>query len=71
MFFLGLRVLKSNEDNVHLKLLDIYKKLMTYSTFEYYRGDRLYNKTFRSYFYFYEQNYNKYKRKINHHNFSK
>lgn len=71
MVFLGLRVLKSSEDAVHLKLLDVYKKLMTYSTFEYYRGDRLYNKTFRSYFYFYEQNYNEYKRKINHHSFSK
>lgn len=68
MFFLGLSVLKSNEDTIHLKLLDIYKKLMTTSPFQYYKGDILYNKTFRSYFYFYEQNYNQFKRKINHHN---
>ena len=68
MIFLGFRVLKSDEDAVHLKLLNIYKKLMTTSPFQYYRGDILYNKTFKSYYYFYEQNYNQHKRRINHHN---
>lgn len=69
MFFFGLSCLKTDERRVHEELLELYRKLGTTSTFKFkYRGDELYDKVFRSYFYFYENNYNEYKRQIHHHN---
>jgi len=68
MFFFGLRCLKKDEPIVNQKLLKIYRELMTSSPFEFdILNHRLYNKTFRSYFYFYDRNYNQYKRQIHHH----
>lgn len=69
MFFLGIRCLKNEEELIHKKLLEIYRKLGTTSAFSFdIWNHQLYNKTFSSYFFFYEQNYNQYKRKINNHN---
>ncbi|NMN36535.1 MULTISPECIES: hypothetical protein [unclassified Pedobacter] len=69
MFFFGLRCLKKDEPIVIQKLLKIYRELMTSSPFEFdILNHRLYNKTFRSYFYFYDRNYNQYRRQIHHHN---
>ncbi|KIA95936.1 hypothetical protein OC25_05165 [Pedobacter kyungheensis] len=71
MFFFGLRCLKKDEPIINQKLLKIYRELMTSSPFEFdILNHRLYNKTFRSYFYFYDRNYNPHKRQIHHHNLS-
>jgi len=51
--FLGVSCLKTDEHRVHEELLELYRKLDTTSTFTfYYSGGELYNKVFRSYFYF-------------------
>ncbi|WP_343589490.1 hypothetical protein [Flavobacterium sp.] len=67
MFFFGIRCLKKDDFIVAEKLLNIYIKLGTSSPFSFdIHNNVLYNKVFRSYFYFYEDNYNTYKRQINH-----
>jgi len=69
MFFFGLSCLKTDERRIHEDLLELYRKLNTTSTFNFcYRGGELYNKVFRSYFYFYENVYNADKRQLHHHN---
>lgn len=66
MFFFGIRCLKKDDLIVAEKLLKIYKKLGTSSTFSFdIHNNSLYNKVFKSYFYFYDNNYNSHKRQIN------
>ena len=68
MFYFGIRCLKKDDLIIAEKLLKIYKKLKTSSPFSFdIYSNQLYNKVFRSYFYHYENNYNKTKRQINHH----
>jgi len=69
MFFLGIRCKKTDEIVVHGKLLNIYRLLKTSSAFSFdIINHQLYEKVFRSYFYFYNDNYNQHKRQLNHHN---
>jgi hypothetical protein len=69
MFYIGISCLKADEKEIHEILLNIYRVLKTHSLFTFGIGTYiLYNKVFRSYFYFYENNYNEYKRKMYHHN---
>lgn len=69
MFGFGIRCHVNQDDEIMQKLLSIYRQLQTASDFSYDRRiRRLYNNTFRSYFYFYHNNYNKHKRQLNHHN---
>ena len=68
MFYFGIRCLKKDELIVLEKLIEIYRKLKTSSPFSFdIHSNQLYNKVFRSYFYFYENNYNENKRQINYH----
>lgn len=68
MFLFGISCKKTMEDLVLQMLLKIYRKIMTSSPFSYdIFNNKLYSNTFRSWEYFYERNYNEYKRKINHH----
>lgn len=69
MFFLGISFNINDEKIIFEKILDIYRKLNTSSPFSFdLRNKNLYNKVFRSYFYFYGNSYNKYKRQLVHHN---
>ncbi|MEN2415569.1 hypothetical protein [Flavobacterium mesophilum] len=66
MFLFGIRCLKKDDLIVAEKLLKIYKKLGTSSPFSFdIHNNRLYNKVFNSYFYFYDNNYDTRKRQIN------
>lgn len=68
MFYLGISCTKIQEEIVHDKLLKIYKKLKTSSPFVYdIWNKQLYNMVFRSYFYFYGNEYNVEKRQLKHH----
>jgi hypothetical protein len=68
MFYFGIRCLKKDDLSIAQKLLEIYRKLKTSSPFSFdIYSNQLYNKVFRSYFYFYENNYNINKRHLNHH----
>jgi hypothetical protein len=72
MFFLGISCRRDDEPQIHEILLNIYRKLKTTSPFSFdIWNKKLYNKVFRSYFYFYENNYNSDKRQMHHHNLKK
>ncbi len=69
MFFFGLSCRCEQEKMIHELLLDIYRKVLTSSAFSFdMRNHPLYDKTFRSYSYFYEGNYDENKVQLNHHN---
>ena len=69
MFFLGISCKRADEPKVHELLLKIFKKLKTTSPFSFdIWNHQLYDKVFRSYFYFYNNDYNAYKRQMHHHN---
>lgn len=69
MFFFGLSFNINDESTVFEKIMAIYKKLRIVTPLCYdLQNKNLYNKVFRSYFYFYENRYNKYKRQLLHHN---
>jgi len=71
MFFFGLSCKLENEKMIHEMLLAIYRKLQTASAFSFDRLNHpLYDKTFRSYSYFYVGNYDENKVQLNHHNLS-
>lgn len=68
IFYLGISCTIQQDDIICDKLRNIYKKLKTTSPFTYDRlNNVLYNKVFRSYFYFYDNEYNSNKRQLNHH----
>ena len=69
MFFIGLSINIKDEGVVLEKIMNIYRKLNICSPLSYdIKNKTLYNKVFRSYFYFYGNSYNKYKRQLLHHN---
>lgn len=69
MFFLGISCKRDDEPQIHELLVNIYRKLQTTSPFSFdIWNHQLYNKVFRSYFYFYDNDYNAYKRQMHHHN---
>ena len=69
MFFLGISCKRKKEPQIHEMLLNIYRKLKTTSPFSFDMwSNQLYNKVFKSYFYFYENNYSISKRQMHHHN---
>lgn len=69
MFFLGISCKRTDEPRIHELLLNVYRKLKTTSPFRFdIRNHPLYDKVFRSYFYFYDNNYNAHKRQMHHHN---
>ena len=71
MFFLGISCRSEDEKTIHEMLLNIYRKLGTASSFKFnILNHELYNKTFRSFFYFYKDDYNQYKRQMYHHGLS-
>jgi|GEM_PF-2253527 len=69
MFFFGLSCKPEDEKMIHEMLLDIYRRLQTSSAFSFDMLNKpLYNKTFRSYTYFYQGNYDENRPRLNHHN---
>ena len=69
MFFFGLSCKLEDEKMIHEMLLDIYRRLQTSSAFSFDMLNKpLYNKTFRSYTYFYQGNYDENRPRLNHHN---
>lgn len=72
MFFLGISCLKSEEPIIHEMLLNIYRRLGTASPFHFdIWNKRLYNNVFKSYSYFYNNNYHEDKRQMKHHTLGK
>jgi hypothetical protein len=69
MFFLGISCNKRDEKIVHELLVTLYKKIGTTSPFTFTnQAENLYNKVFRSYHHFYDNDYNERKRQLHHHN---
>jgi len=69
IFFIGLSINSKDESAVLEKIMNIYRKLNICSPLSYeLKNKALYNKVFRSYFYFYDNSYNKHKRQLVHHN---
>lgn len=67
-FFFGLSFSLNDEAVVLPKIFSLYKKINTCSQLSYDRFNKvLYNKVFRSNFYFYKNNYNPYGRLLQHH----
>jgi len=69
MFLFGISFERKDESIILQKILDIYRQLGTASPFSYdLLNKQLYNKVFKSSFYFYTGNYAKYDKQIIHHN---
>lgn len=69
MFLIGLSFNLTEESTILEKIMHIYKQLNICSPLSYdVKNKALYNKVFRSYFYFYGNSYNKHMRQLVHHN---